>query len=67
MAITLKAARVNAGLSQLSAARLLGVTADTLRNYEKYKSFPEVPTVAKMIELYGLGYEDLIFLPTGHG
>lgn len=67
MAITLKAARVNKGLRQDQAAKTLGITADTLRSYETYKSFPDVPMIKKMEKLYGMSYDDLIFLPTDNG
>lgn len=67
MAITLKAARVNRGLDQKTAAKRLGITADTLRKYETYKSYPDIPMIKKMEELYGLSYNDLIFLPSDNG
>lgn len=41
--ITLKAARVNAGLTQAEAAELIGVSALNIRNWElgKYRPTPE--------------------------
>jgi transcriptional regulator with XRE-family HTH domain len=41
--ITLKAARVNAGLTQAEAAELIGVSALNIRNWElgNYKPTPE--------------------------
>ena len=63
MAITLKAARVNKGLTQKEAAKLIGVSAPSLANYEKGKSFPNVPTLKKIEEVYGVSYADVIFLP----
>lgn len=35
MAITLKSARVNVNLTQAQAAKLIGITVDTLSNYER--------------------------------
>ena len=67
MAMTLKAARVNAGLYQKEAARKLGITEQTLRNYEKFKSFPDVPTIKKIEALYNITYNDIIFLPKDCG
>lgn len=67
MAITLRAARVNKSLTQKEAARLLGVSESTLLNYEKGKTFPSQPTIRKMEELYGLSYNDIIFLPDSNG
>jgi putative transcriptional regulator len=62
MAITLKAARVNKGLNQKQAAKLLGISEDALSNYERAKSFPDVPIIKKMEDVYGVEYKDLIFL-----
>lgn len=47
MAMTLKAARVNKNLTQRVAARLIGISVDTLSNYERGKSFPDIPTLKK--------------------
>ena len=67
MAITLKSARVNKGLTQVKAAELIGITVDTLSNYERGKSFPDVPIIKKIEEVYGVPYNDLIFLSTNNG
>lgn len=66
MAITLKAARVNKSLTQKEAAELLGISADALWNYENYRSFPNAKVIKKMIEVYGISYDNLIFLPTNN-
>lgn len=67
MAITLKSARVNRGLTQVKAAELIGITVDTLSNYERGKSFPDVPIIKRIEEVYGVPYNDLIFLPANNG
>lgn len=67
MPITLKSARVNKNLTQAEAAKLIGVTVDTLSNYERGKSYPDVPIIKKMEQVYGLPYSDLIFLPKDNG
>lgn len=59
--ITLKAARVNANLSQQEAARLIGVAASTLRNWEAGKTFPNQPKIEKMCEVYGIPFDVLFF------
>lgn len=66
MAITIKAARVNKNLTQAQAAELLGVSKDSLWNYENGRSFPDVRVVQKMVEVYGISYDNLIFLPTNN-
>lgn len=60
--ITLAAARVNAGLSQKDAARLIGVAPATLRNYETGKTSPGWDVVRKIEKVYGISI-DYIFLP----
>ena len=62
--MTLKAARVNAGYTQKEAAERLGVSNTTLCNWENGVSFPDVPYIEKICELYGLSYDDIIFLPS---
>ena len=61
MEITLKSARVNKGLTQEQAAKLIGVTTDTLSNYERGKSFPDVPVIKKIEDVYGVPYSALKF------
>lgn len=63
MAITLKAARVNKQLTQKEAAKKLGISDRTLYLWENGKCFPDVPQIAKIEELYGIPYNDIIFLP----
>lgn len=68
MAITLKAARVNKGLTQREAAKMLGIATDTLRMYESGKTFPDVPTIRKIENLYQVSYDDINFLlPSENG
>ena len=67
VAITLKAARVNVGLTQGEAAEKLGISEETLRAYENYKRFPNVPIIKKIETLYNLSYNDILFLPRDHG
>lgn len=62
MKMTLKALRVNKGLSQKDAAELIKVSPDTLANYEKAKSFPDVPIIKRIEKVYGVEYKDIIFL-----
>lgn len=50
--ITLKAARVNAELSQKEAANALGVNVCTLQNYESGKTVPDWEMVRKIELVY---------------
>ena len=67
MAITLKAARVNAGLNQKQASKLLKISEYTLSNYERGISFPDVPVIKRIEEVYSVRYDDIIFLPKVYG
>ena len=62
MAMTLKAARVNRGLTQRQAASLIGCSVDTIFNWENGKSYPDVPQLKKLEAVYKVSYSDLIFL-----
>ena len=63
MGITLKSARVNKNLTQAEAAKKLEISVDTLSNYERGKSYPDVPIIKRMEDLYGIPYSELIFCP----
>ena len=51
MAITMKAARVNANLTQKEAAKALDISKNTLLNYELGRSIPKVDMARKMAAL----------------
>lgn len=59
--ISLKAARVNANLSQQDAAERLGVAVSTLRNWEAGKTYPTKPKIDKLCEVYGISFDVLFF------
>ena len=61
---TLKAARVNAGLTQKKAAEKLGISNKTLSRWEKGKGVPDCLQVSALCELYGRTYDEIIFLPS---
>lgn len=63
MGITLKAARVNAGMTIRDACKRLGVSETTLINYEAGKTYPSIPVLKKIERLYGVSYDNIIFLP----
>lgn len=50
--ITWAAARKNVGLTQEVAAKILGISVQTLSSYEGYKTFPDAPKIADMCRLY---------------
>ena len=61
--MTLKAARVNKGYTQERAAELLDVTKDIVSNWERFITYPDVKDVKKIEKVYGVTYNDIIFLP----
>ena len=63
MAIKLRTARVDMGLTLEEAAKKLGITKNTLISYEKYRTIPDIRLGRAIAELYGKSVNDLIFLP----
>lgn len=61
MALTLKALRVNAGMDQRTAAKKLGITPETLGSWENAITFPNVPQITRLEELYSVSYADINF------
>lgn len=61
MAIHLKAARVNAGLTQEMVVERLGINKNTLISYEKYRTMPDIETAKKLAELYGTTVDNIIW------
>jgi transcriptional regulator with XRE-family HTH domain len=64
--LSLKAARVNVGLTQSQAAKRIGVNADTIRSWEKGKTFPGAHMIEKIERTYNITYDHLIFLPANN-
>ncbi len=64
--MTLKAARVNKELTQKKAADLIGVNVSTLSKWEKGKSYPTNKRIPKILEVYGVSYDEIIFLPANY-
>ena len=64
---TLKALRINNDWSQEEASKLYGVSIETIKNYETYKTFPDVPIIENILHATGLKYDDIIFLPDNYG
>ena len=61
--VSLKQARELKKMTQESAAKELGISVDTLGNYERGKSYPDIPVLRRIESLYGIPYNRLIFLP----
>ena len=61
--ISLRAARVNAGLSQKEVASSLGISNKTLSSWENGDTFPSAKKIESLCELYDLSYDAINFLP----
>ena len=59
--ISLKAARVNAGLTQEQAADKIGIARQTLVNYETGKTFPDIKTLRRIADVYGIDKDRISF------
>ncbi len=62
MQVSLKAMRVNTGLTQNEVASLMGVTPKTIQNWESGISAPDAVQFARLCRNYNCSRDD-IFLP----
>ena len=61
--MTLKAARVNVGLSQKIVAEVLEVAQKTVGNWERGVSVPSADKIDALCKLYCVTYDDINFYP----
>lgn len=61
MAISIKAARVNAGFTQSEVAERVGKTKNTIASYESYTTTPDIKTAQALAELFGMTVDDIIW------
>lgn len=59
--ITLRAARVNAGLTQTEAAKKFGINRDTLHKYEKDSSNVPRKFIVKVESVYNIPLDNIFF------
>lgn len=62
MQISIKGARVESSLTQAQTASEMGVTKETISNWERGVTSPTAPQLMKLCEIYGVKVTD-IFLP----
>lgn len=60
--LTLRALRVNRGWTLEEASTLIGVSKETLSNYETGKSYPDVPIIKRIEDIYNISYDKINFL-----
>lgn len=62
MKYTLKMLRASKNWSQVTAAKEIGVSPDTWGNWERKRSFPDVPHIQKIQKIFNVSYDDITFL-----
>lgn len=63
MKVSIKAARVNAELTQSDAAKRANIDKKTLCSYEKGKRLPKVDVLHRLCQIYGCTMDDIKILP----
>lgn len=61
MKLTLKALRINKGYTQEQAANLIGISVETLAKYEKGITYPDIPILKNIEEVYETTYDNINF------
>ncbi len=61
MKYSLKAIRINKGETQEQAAKEIGISVETLANYERGITYPDIPVLKKIEEHYEINYNDIDF------
>lgn len=67
MRVTMKAARVNVGLSQAEAAKKVGISLRTLQNWEAGATCPRADKLPAICKAYNCEHNDIIFLTNNCG
>lgn len=61
MAISIKAARVNVGLTQKQVGDSVGKSKGTIASYEAYTTQPDIKTAQAMADLFRMKLDDIIW------
>ena len=61
MAISIKAARVNAGFTQQEVADAVGKTKNTIASYENYTTCPDIQTAQVMAEMFKMSLDEILW------
>ncbi|HCT5213403.1 helix-turn-helix domain-containing protein [Enterococcus faecalis] len=67
MKVTLKGLRAMRNWTQREAAEAIGVSVETWANYEKGKTYPDVPVIKSIEKVFDVTYNDIIFSPLNYG
>lgn len=61
MRITMKAARINRGLTQADVAKALNVTKKTVGSWESGKTKPRLDKIEPICTLYECSYDEIVW------
>jgi DNA-binding XRE family transcriptional regulator len=61
MAISIKAARVNAGFTQAEVAEQLNKSKNTIVSYESYTTAPDIKTAQAMAKMFSMSVDEIIW------
>lgn len=61
MKYSLRAIRINKGETQEQAAKAIGIAVETLANYEKGVTYPDIPILKKIEKHYNVSYDNIDF------
>lgn len=61
MRVTIAAMRVHRKMSQINAAKAVGVSPATLRSWEKGETAPVLDQLTRLCELYSCSLDDIFF------
>ena len=61
MQATLRAIRVHLNMSIDDAAKKIGIPTSRLRAIEQHKTMPRIPLVKKMMEVYDVDIDSILF------
>lgn len=61
MKYSLRAIRINRKETQEQAAKGIGISVETLANYEKGITYPDIPMLQRIEKYYGVNYNDIDF------
>ena len=59
MRVTLKAARINKGLTQEDVAKAVKVTKKTVGSWEMGKTMPKIDKIERLCQLFNCSYDDI--------
>ncbi len=60
--LTLRAIRINKGWSLEEASIKIGVSKDTLSNWERGETYPSVPQIKRIEDVYNISFNNINFL-----